>query len=383
MLKRFEVKNYKNFKDTIVIDFDKTGGYQFNKECIANDSIHKMIVYGRNATGKTNLGNALLDITFNTLNNLRVNDLKTQYVNADAEEKFATFKYVFQFDEDEIIYTYQKKSELQLYTEALYVNGKNIFSYNFETYKGVFEDLNIIGIDTVNVDRYLESMSTEQDDTDEMRTLSFLRWIINNTALKSGSVLLKIDDYIKRMSMIIEGSRRRLFPARFYESFFQDLQQDEKLEDFEEFLNVMGIHCKLILKTLPDGEVKLYFKHKTLVPFIETASSGTISLMNLYRRLFSGKEPSFLFMDEFDAFFHYEMAENVIRFLLEKYPRTQIIMTTHNTNLMTNRLLRPDCLFILSRRGALTALNDATKRELREGHNLEKMYISGEFDDYE
>lgn len=72
------------------------------------------------------------------------------------------------------------------------------------------------------------------------------------------------------------------------------MQQDEKLEDFEEFLNVMGIHCKLILKTLPDGEVKLYFKHKTLVPFIETASSGTISLMNLYRRFFSRKKnPAF------------------------------------------------------------------------------------------
>ena len=38
---------------------------------------------------------------------------------------------------------------------------------------------------------------------------------------------------------------------------------------------------------------------------------------------------------------------------------------------------------ILSETGKLTALCDATKRELREGHNLEKMYISGEFDKYE
>jgi len=50
---------------------------------------------------------------------------------------------------------------------------------------------------------------------------------------------------------------------------------------------------------------------------------------------------------------------------------------------MSNRLFRPDCLFILSRNGKLTSLNNATKRELREGHNLEKMYISGEFDAYE
>ena len=41
------------------------------------------------------------------------------------------------------------------------------------------------------------------------------------------------------------------------------------------------------------------------------------------------------------------------------------------------------CLFILSREGNLTALCNATQRELREGHNLEKMYISGEFEKYE
>ena len=70
-------------------------------------------------------------------------------------------------------------------------------------------------------------------------------------------------------------------------------------------------------------------------------------------------------------------------FFKTKYPKCQLIMTSHNTNLMTNKIMRPDCLFILSSRGTLTALCDATERELREGHNLEKMYIRGEFEKYE
>ena len=73
----------------------------------------------------------------------------------------------------------------------------------------------------------------------------------------------------------------------------------------------------------------------------------------------------------------------MIQFFKKKYPKCQMIMTSHNTNLMTNRIMRPDCLFILSRYGTLTALCNATERELREGHNLEKMYISGEFEKYE
>ena len=77
------------------------------------------------------------------------------------------------------------------------------------------------------------------------------------------------------------------------------------------------------------------------------------------------------------------MAEKLVKYLQMEYKNTQIVFTSHNTNLLTNKLLRPDCLFILSRSGRLTALCDATQRELREGHNLEKMYISGEFKEYE
>lgn len=101
----------------------------------------------------------------------------------------------------------------------------------------------------------------------------------------------------------------------------------------------------------------------------------------MYRRLIARAwDASFIYLDEFDAFYHYEMADQVIRFFKRRYPKCQMIMTSHNTNLMTNRLMRPDCLFILSREGNLTALCNATQRELREGHNLEKMYISGEFE---
>lgn len=35
MLKKFTVKNYKNFKDEISLDFSKIAGYQFNKDCLS------------------------------------------------------------------------------------------------------------------------------------------------------------------------------------------------------------------------------------------------------------------------------------------------------------------------------------------------------------
>ena len=84
-----------------------------------------------------------------------------------------------------------------------------------------------------------------------------------------------------------------------------------------------------------------------------------------------------MFIDEFDAYYHYELSETIVS-LLEKMIGTQVVLTSHNTNLLTNRIMRPDCFFILTR-DKLTSLVNATNRELREGHNLEKLYISGEF----
>ena len=48
---------------------------------------------------------------------------------------------------------------------------------------------------------------------------------------------------------------------------------------------------------------------------------------------------------------------------------------------MSNKIMRPDTLFILSTSGKLTPLCKATDRELREGHNLGKLYMNGEFDE--
>ena len=86
---------------------------------------------------------------------------------------------------------------------------------------------------------------------------------------------------------------------------------------------------------------------------------------------------SFLFIDEFDAFLHYESSAKLVKMLNEQ-SGFQSVLTTHNTYLMQNRLTRPDCCFLMTK-NKITNLYDATNREIREAHNLEKMYINGAF----
>ena len=56
----------------------------------------------------------------------------------------------------------------------------------------------------------------------------------------------------------------------------------------------------------------------------------------------------------------------------------QIFTTTHNTDLMSNDLLRPDCYFLL-KDNSIKAISELTEKELRQAHNLQKMYKAGAF----
>lgn len=385
MLKRFAVRNYKNFKDEIEINFGSVGGYQFSTDCISDGAITKMLVYGRNATGKTNLGKAIMDIASTMLTRAGFVE-NGVFLNADSADDCAGFSYTFDISGVELIYRYTHFSNMELRDEELIIDGASIFKCDFSNKKYCFDNLKYVDAETANVDIYLQALTGDEKTEENIESkLPFLRWLISNVALKSDSVLMRLSNYVRRMTMITVGN---VMPYRIIRRtsslFYESLEDPNRLKDLEDFLNAMGIECRLVLKKLPDGQRELYFAHEKLVPFYDNASSGTLALVDLYRKLiFPAGDPSFIYLDEFDAFYHYEMSENVVKFFKKKYPRCQMIMTSHNTNLMTNRLMRPDCMFILSRKGTLTALCNATTRELREGHNLEKMYISGEFEKYE
>ena len=112
MLKAFKLRNYKNFKDEISINFEDIAGYQFSTDCISDGILSKMLIYGRNATGKTNLGNAIMDITKMLFQiGYKNEDI---FINADAAEDFTSFSYSFQFDNNEIIYRYTRFSNFDL-----------------------------------------------------------------------------------------------------------------------------------------------------------------------------------------------------------------------------------------------------------------------------
>lgn len=133
----------------------------------------------------------------------------------------------------------------------------------------------------------------------------------------------------------------------------------------------------IIAEKLKSDEIRKFVENAFRDGEIKTASTGTRSLALFYYWYIRMQKASFVFIDEFDAFYHFELSESVEK-SLKDIQGVQIFTTTHNTDLMSNDLLRPDCYYIL-KDNKIKAISELTEKELRFAHNLQKMYKAGAF----
>lgn len=205
-----------------------------------------------------------------------------------------------------------------------------------------------------------------------------LKYVINNTVLEDSDPLRQIMRFVTGMLCFRSLDENRYIGYKSkIDDYYDFIFESNTLKEFECFLRVAGVEDNLSVKKDTDGKRRLYFETETTLLFFRVASSGTKALYTFFYWYKTAQDASFIFIVEFDAFYHYELAESIVM-ILEKMRNTQIIITSHNTNLLTNLIMRPDSYFILTK-DRLTSLANATTRELREGHNLAKLYMSGEF----
>ena len=370
MLIEFKVEGFKNFEKELVFDLSKTRNYNFNENAIKDGVVKTGLVYGINGSGKSNLGLAIFDIILHLSEKEKHLELYDNYLNLSSSNIIAKFYYKFKFGNDILEYEYQKDKPQNLVREILKINNKLISDYNY--IKNAAE-LKLEGKENLN--KNLNG-----------NNISFIKYINNNINPEPNTKQFKIKGIISTFLKFVDNM---LFFASLNGNFYQGFKKgngtisDEiisngKLKDFENFLKKVGINYNLIEKEV-GKEKKIYCKFKSgEVNFFEIASKGTKSLTLFYAWLIRLNDVSFVFIDEFDAFYHVNLAKRVVEELLKL--NVQAILTTHDTTIMTNDLLRPDCYFVLSE-GKIKSLPDLTEKELRQAHNLEKMYRAGAFNE--
>ena len=111
-------------------------------------------------------------------------------------------------------------------------------------------------------------------------------------------------------------------------------------------------------------------------------SSGTKNLFSILLRLLDVvRNRKSLMLDEFDASFHTRLAEFVLD-LIHASEQSQLLFTSHNTNLIDMSRLRRDQIIFVNKQadGSTEIYSLYDFKDFRENMNAEKAYIQGRFD---
>jgi energy-coupling factor transporter ATP-binding protein EcfA2 len=376
MLCFYSVKNYRGFKDTLTLDLTSSN-YEFNHECVKDGYAHKALIYGHNGVGKSNLGLAIMDIIINLTDKEKKPLLTNNYRNAESGNDLVEFKYKFKFHDIMVEYQYGKIAPESLRYEYFFINEKRVVSYNRNKDEPL--EINLPGTQTLNKD--ISKIS-----------ISVLKYIKSNAALEQSdetTALASFFDFVDRM-LFFKNLDKRNYAG--YEvgnhKLFSSIVKKNHFDDFKSFLADADVPSNITFTEM-DDQIKVFFKYETeqsnapLINFFTNCSTGMKSLSLLFfwlqNAIFNENPPSFIFIDEFDAFYHQDLSEYVVK-VIKKLNDCQFILTTHDTGVMSNELMRPDCLFLMNR-NKIKSLSSLTDKELRSAHNIEKMYRAGAFDE--
>jgi hypothetical protein len=306
--------------------------------------------------------------------------LKSNYLNGNSGNDLAEFVYQFDFSGIKVKYCYGKNSVDTPVYEHLEINDHSVIQIDrrisaiasfslggTESLKNDFSNSPISALKYVNANALL-------DDSLESNTfkqfLAFVKGMVFFRTLNKSSEHHGVEVEAKRIS--------------------KEIIDTGKLADFEQFLNDAGVECQLVkIGASGDEKIAFVFDGKR-IEFSQVASSGTLSLGIFYfwwLKLNRG-ELTFAYIDEFDAFYHHTLSKMIVKKLSQL--QCQTLLTTHNTSIMSNDLLRPDCYFEvrgnvsfkdkglpldkMKNKPGLYPFYSLVEKDLRKAHNLEKIY---------
>lgn len=365
MIKRFSVTNFKNFRDTCTLDLSRIRDYSFNAHLIKNNLVNKALLYGKNGSGKSNLGFALMDITTHLTDNLRNPANYLFSLNGDCASKTMRFRYELDFNGKEVVYEYEKNENMVLMEERIYVFDELVFSYDYSSNR----------------------MDNHLPELDGLNRQALLTRNMNNSVVKSiygfsanlpeDSPIRLINEFASGMLWFRSlGSYEFMGTTNTIENVDQYLASDpEILKGLQSFLSDCGLTYELhAISDISGKRVYAHFANQDY-PFFSIASTGTKSLCLFFYWMDKMKEHlKFLFFDEYDAFYHFNLSQGILR-RVNSDPSFQAILTTHNPYLADNAIMRPDC-YLNIKNGKIRSFADSTNRIIREGNSLERMVLS-------
>lgn len=366
MLKKMTLTNFLSFKEETVFDFTPSKYGILNTTNVASNHVLKGGLFiGPNASGKSN---ALRGIEFllKMMKGERENPIL--YWCLFGKEDFLRAEY--EFDIEGTMVSYQIGFYGGQMEEHLTVEGKETLTRTGA--KGML----MLG-ENMTVHEQLDGK------TSFLRTASFSTGMFPQDPILHGLMEYIMNSYYMGLDRFDDGQKLNI--DQYAEEHGVEVL-NRYLNDFHyDFTVEYGNSSEGCGETIDFGDHKcLFFKRKSFpfpIPDLVESQGNRVFISLLPHLIDVIEKPGMLVIDEFGNSMHNALAEKIVRFFMERADNSQLFMTSHCTNLISNSVFRPDQIDLVTFHGKDgSRVKRLSAFKPREAQNLEKMYLSGMFE---
>jgi len=406
MLIEFNVANYRSFKDRVTLSMLATNDDSLQESNVIvtekRQLLKSVVVYGANASGKSNLLNAMRSMRRMVLTSSKDTqanediDVESFKLSTESDGKpclfeivfvqnNCTYRYGFEADRKRVhsewLFNTPRTKEAQLFVregKQFEVNSKRFkegqglegktrenalflsvcAQWNGEISKNLlswFRDFSFIH----GLYDYTHLRTTVNKLTD----ITKKRWILEMTKLAD----LSIDD--------IEGREERLT----YDSLPDDMPEEVKKEVIAQ--EIMTVELKTVHKKFGENGTDA---GTVVFDLEENESGGTQKFLNLAGPLLETIETGkLLVIDELDARLHPLLTRAVVKLFnsAANSKNAQLIFASHDINLLSNKIFRRDQVWFTEKDqfGATNLYSLIELQKVRKKASFGKDYILGKY----
>lgn len=409
MLIEFRVKNFKSIRDEQVFSMVASKDAEHKETHVISglkncpDLLKSAVIYGPNASGKSNLIDAMDFVHFKVLMNFTAVKVANQESVEQVRREYKT-SVPFRLSEE----TPDMPSEFEL---SFWENGVR-YQYGFTILRDQIMEEWLIVYETAQPQKWFERTYDADKKEYVYTTSKYLRgqkkvwqeatrpdalFLVTAASLNSEQ-LHNVTCYVYSQNFVIEPEpnldivMRSLYDQVDKEkllSFLKSADLGIEAIDFQKEIAPFKEIAYRVSSSRKDNNapyaLKLYLKHKGAKAewfSWEEESHGTILYLGYAYYLFSIlSHGHVLIVDELDSNMHLMMLEHILKiFNSETNRRAQLIFTTHNVSLLNAKNLRRDQIWFTekSQEGA-TELFSLVEFGARKGENYMRQYLSGAY----
>lgn len=440
MLVGFSVCNYRSFQETQNLSMvaSKIARHKSHITTVgARKLLKSALIFGANAGGKSNFIKAVAFSKNIILKGLDEIDIDKRYFRINSEMYFqpGVFQYQIAINDQEYSYgvaiSYEKKIIMAEWLIKINKDGGEQYIFNRE-----IDDMGVSHVESeIKYDDPDEAARMKvylEDFGEEISALYTQKTILSNIAAKINDKsnlfrdIVSVYDWFRNMVVIFPTSKYNLLNdmaadnvirdffgnlLSFFDTGVEKVENQEEMMDFDKVfqdmpadeaerikiditnrINIEPILFRLnkkiyILRRGEKGNIiynKMLLNHGNSDDLFEylDESDGTRRLLDLSPVLFQSNKYSVVFIDEIDRSFHTNLTKKFIQKFYELFEdnTNQLIVTTHDINLLDLDLLRQDEIWFVERKeNHSSELYSLSRYKERFDKRISKEYLLGRY----